>query len=123
MPLRWAREIHFFRRTNLVTPASRLLCGFVTMALNMISTSMQTACAATDPSPADYAAAVKLLGPNLQGLVRNESVMPHWSADSDRFWYRREGQGGEEFTIVTAKGVKSPAFDHEGLAEALSAAS
>ena len=30
--------------------------------------------ASPDPSPADYAAAAKLLTPNLQGLVRNESV-------------------------------------------------
>src|SRR5690242_9066603 len=74
---------------------------------------------AFNPTPADYAAAAKLLAPNLIGLVRNESVQPHWIGNSGRFWYRRDGQDGQEFVVVTAKGVKSPAFDHEGLARAL----
>jgi dipeptidyl-peptidase-4 len=71
---------------------------------------------------ADYAAASALLEGNLQGLVRNESMQPHWIGDSGRFWYRRDGSDGPEFVLVTAAGVKSPAFDHAALARALSAA-
>ena len=70
---------------------------------------------------ADYAAAGALLEGNLQGLVRNESVQPHWIGDSGRFWYQRDGNDGPEFVLVTAAGVKSPAFDHAALALALSA--
>src|SRR5688572_26310362 len=69
-----------------------------------------------DPSPADYAAAAKLLLPNLKDLVRNESVQPHWLSNSGRFWYRRDGEDGPQFVLVTGKGVKSLAFDHEALA-------
>ena len=56
---------------------------------------------------ADYAAATAVLERNLQGLVRNESVQPHWIGDSGRFWYRRDGDEGPEFVVVTAEGAKS----------------
>lgn len=75
--------------------------------------------AAQVPTAADYAAAARVLGFNLQGLVRNESVEPHWLGDSGRFWYRRDGEEGPQFVLVTEKGSKSPAFDHTGLTRAL----
>ena len=75
--------------------------------------------AATDPSAADYAAAAKLLYPNLVGTVRNESVSPHWIGDQGAFWYQRDGGDGREFVLVTSKGVKAPAFNHEAVAGAL----
>ncbi len=84
----------------------------------LIGCGQLSAAAESDPSPADYAAAAKLLYPNLQGSVRNESVSPHWISDH-RFWYRRDGREGPEFLVVTSKGAKSPAFDHAGLARAL----
>jgi dipeptidyl-peptidase-4 len=71
-------------------------------------------------TPADYAAATAVLERNLQGFVRNESVLPHWIGDSGRFWYQRDGNDGPEFIVVTAAGAKSLAFDHAGLARALS---
>jgi dipeptidyl-peptidase 4 len=71
---------------------------------------------------AEYAAATAVLERNLQGVVRNESVQPHWIGASGRFWYRRDGDGGPEFVVVTAAGAKSAAFDHAGLARALSQA-
>jgi dipeptidyl-peptidase 4 len=71
-------------------------------------------------TPADYAAANTVFEANLHGLVRNESVQPHWIGTSGRFWYRRDGSNGPEFVVVTAQGVKSPAFDHAGLRQALS---
>lgn len=71
------------------------------------------------PTAADYTAAARVLGFNLQGLVRNESVVPHWLGDSGQFWYRRDGENGPEFVLVTAKGAKSPAFDHAAITSAL----
>src|SRR5471032_2570566 len=67
---------------------------------------------AVSVSAADYAAATALLEGNLQGLVRNESVLPHWLGASGKFWYRRDGNSGPEFVLVSAQGVKSLAFDH-----------
>src|SRR3984957_3326842 len=75
--------------------------------------------AATDPSSADYAAGARFLYPNLQDAVRNESVSPHWIGDQGTFWYQRDGNDGREFVVVTSKGVKAPAFDHEALARAM----
>src|SRR5471032_2981206 len=75
--------------------------------------------AATDPSAANYAAAAKLLYPNLLGAVRNESVSPHWIGNQGTFWYQRDGSDGREFVLVTSKGVKAPAFNHEAVARAL----
>jgi len=80
------------------------------------------AAAATGPTAADYEAATRLLAGNLQGLVRNESVQPHWIGESGRFWYRRDVDGSAEFVVVTAQGAKSPLFDHANLAIALSQA-
>jgi dipeptidyl-peptidase 4 len=68
---------------------------------------------------ADYAAAAKELEGNLQGLVRNESVQPHWLDASGRFWYRRDGSRGPEFVVVTSDGKKTPAFDHAALGRAI----
>ena len=48
---------------------------------------------------------------------------PHWIGDSDRFWYRKSVQGGNEFVLVdAAAGTKGPAFDHARLASGLSGA-
>ena len=69
-----------------------------------------------------YARAEKLLGPNLVKTVRNGFVTPHWVGERDIFWYRRELQDGHEFLLVDASsGEKRAAFDHQDLADALSA--
>ena len=75
--------------------------------------------AASDPSAANYAAAAKLLYPNLMGAVRNESVSPHWIGNQGTFWYQRDGSDGREFVLVTSKGVKAPAFNHQAVAIAM----
>lgn len=88
-----------------------------------LTAALGTASAQADQggvTPADYAAATAVLERNLQGLVRNETVLPHWIGDSGRFWYQRDGNDGPEFIVVTAAGAKSLAFDHAGLARALS---
>src|SRR6266700_5720810 len=44
--------------------------------------------------------------------------------DSDHLWYSKAVKGGTEFVWVDAtSGVKKPAFDHDKLARAISAAS
>jgi dipeptidyl-peptidase 4 len=88
-----------------------------------LMTALGIQLAQADPcgvTAADYAAASAVLERNLQGFVRNESVQPHWIGDSGRFWYQRDGNDGPEFVVVTAAGAKSLAFDHTGLARALS---
>jgi dipeptidyl-peptidase 4 len=77
---------------------------------------------ASGPITADYLAAARLLPGNVQGLVRNETVTPHWIGFTGRFWYQREGDDGPEFVVVTATGAKSAAFDHGAVAQALAAA-
>jgi dipeptidyl aminopeptidase/acylaminoacyl peptidase len=57
-------------------------------------------------------------------LVLGARVEPHWSADGNRFWYRRETATGARFLLVDAeRGTQEPVFDHERLARALAAAS
>ncbi len=49
---------------------------------------------------------------------------PNWIGNSERFWYPRSVKQGTEFMLVdAASGIKKPAFDHEKLAVAISAAS
>ena len=85
-----------------------------------LAASLASHAAEIGPTSADYAAALTVLKGGGPGLVSNESVEPHWMGDSGRFWYRRDGNEGPEFVVVTSKGVKSPAFDHAAVARALS---
>ncbi len=95
----------------------RLIAG-----LTAVLTAALTQAADGGLTPADYAAATAVLEVNLHGLVRNESVQPHWLGSPGGFWYQRDGINGPEFVLVTAEGVKSPAFDHGALTRALSKA-
>ncbi len=57
------------------------------------------------------------------GLVNNMPERANWIGKTSRFWYRKAVKGGSEFVLFdAATGVKSPAFDHEKLAVALSTA-
>ena len=70
----------------------------------------------------DYSRAEKLLGYNVNPLVLNAGVRPNWLPDG-RFWYRTTRESGPEFVLVDpVKRTKAPAFDHEKLTAALSAA-
>ncbi|MDP2916066.1 MAG: DPP IV N-terminal domain-containing protein [Candidatus Aminicenantes bacterium] len=72
---------------------------------------------------ADYERANKLRD-KVQGLAVNVAERATWIGDSARFWYRKSVKGGYEFVVVDAATfAKKPAFDHEKLAAALSAAS
>ena len=58
-----------------------------------------------------------------RGLVVNEPGAATWIGHSDHFWYPRTVKGGTEFVLVDAvAGTKKPAFDHDKLASAISAA-
>ena len=57
----------------------RLIAG-----LTAVLTAALTQAADGGLTPADYAAATAVLEHNLQGLVRNESVEPHWLGNSGR---------------------------------------
>jgi dipeptidyl aminopeptidase/acylaminoacyl peptidase len=57
-------------------------------------------------------------------LVNHLPDAPVWQEDSDSFVYRESVAGGHEFVLVDAAArTKQPAFDHDRLAAALSAAS
>ena len=71
---------------------------------------------------ADYERAEKFMNYNTNLLVSNGAVRPNWLAD-DRFWYRNQTASGFEFILVDpAKATKARAFNHEGVAAALSTA-
>jgi dipeptidyl aminopeptidase/acylaminoacyl peptidase len=71
---------------------------------------------------ADYERAAKLRD-KLQGLAVNVPERANWIGQTSRFWYRKSVKGGAEFVLVDAETLaKGPAFDHEKLAAALSAA-
>ena len=56
-----------------------------------------------------------------EGKVLNRRVEPHWSADGNHLWFRRDvAGGGREFILVDAEnGTRRPAFDHARLANSL----
>ncbi len=70
----------------------------------------------------DYARAERFMTYNTTPLVFRSGVRANW-LPGDRFWYRNVIPEGSEFILVDpAKGIRAPAFDHAGLAAALSAA-
>src|SRR5690606_20825197 len=69
----------------------------------------------------DYARSASLAS-RLRGTVYDVAESPTWLANN-RFWYRKSVQGGNAFVLVDATTQeKRPAFDHERIAAALSAA-
>lgn len=54
----------------------------------------------------------------------NTTLYPHWIGDTDSFWYVRQSRHGQTYRLVDAKAAtNTPAFDHDKLSGALSAAS
>jgi hypothetical protein len=72
---------------------------------------------------ADYAQAEKFMSYNVTSLVLRASVRPTW-LPGDRFWYRNalEKEGSEFVLVDPQRRSRGPAFDHAGVAAALSAA-
>src|ERR1051326_506343 len=58
-----------------------------------------------------------------RGLVVDVPGEPTWIGKTEHFWYTRSVKGGTEFMLADAgEGTKRPAFDHDRLAAAISAA-
>ncbi|WP_258137061.1 S9 family peptidase [Mucilaginibacter phenanthrenivorans] len=70
----------------------------------------------------DYERAESRLSYGVEPLIDNNGVRPEWLA-GDKFWYRTLTATGSEFILVDpTKGTRSPAFDQQKLAAALSTA-
>jgi dipeptidyl-peptidase-4 len=69
---------------------------------------------------AEYAVAEQFLPTKLLGVVKNATVMPNWIGASDRFWYRYEGENGDEFFFVdAASGLVEAVFGRATVAKAI----
>src|SRR5438132_10505575 len=103
-------------KSTHILKLTALILSFVSPAL-----AQQGSDAPHALTTSDYARAEKWMGYNTNPLVFRSGVRPAWQGD-DRFWYRVTTPEGSEFVMVeTAKGTRTPAFDHVKLAAALSA--
>ena len=73
----------------------------------------------------DYKRAEKFLPKNIEKLVFNMRVSPHWiDKNGSRFWYMNQTRWEKEFMMVDPeKETILPLFDHSRLAQALAKAS
>lgn len=72
---------------------------------------------------ADYVRAESFLPWNVNRLVLNARVEPHWGGKDDRFWYLRQVPHGKQFMVVDPdQNTVAPAFDQARLAAAISKA-
>jgi dipeptidyl aminopeptidase/acylaminoacyl peptidase len=71
----------------------------------------------------EYARAEKFLPWNADKLAFKLKIEPHWINNGEHFWYRNDNRMGKEFVFVDPmQNIQKPAFDHNKLAAALSAA-
>lgn len=87
----------------------------------MTTTFTQSDTAETNNLEAGYQRAQTLLqGVWNRNIAFNTTLIPHWIADSQHFWYEREFREGREFRLVDAEARSNElAFDHHALAQAL----
>jgi dipeptidyl aminopeptidase/acylaminoacyl peptidase len=71
-----------------------LTLGLVGLATGLVAAQSRRAL-----TPADYDRAVKMLAPNLTGLVLNDNITANWLPDG-RFWYVRATSNGDENVLV-----------------------
>jgi len=70
----------------------------------------------------DYQRAEKFIHFNVDELIFNLEVQPHWLEQQSKFWYLKETTKGQRFYLVDAeKELQRVAFNHEKLAKALNA--
>jgi dipeptidyl aminopeptidase/acylaminoacyl peptidase len=104
---------------KLILPVTILFC------LPLLNSDHLTAQEAYSPEAVtaeDYARAEGFMNAAMGPLVFGTNVRPNWM-ESGRFWYRNAIPEGAEFVMVDPdRGRRERAFDHERLAEALSAA-
>jgi dipeptidyl aminopeptidase/acylaminoacyl peptidase len=111
MPSNLRRVLHFI-----------ITAGLAGITAGLAGLTITTMAQQRTLTAADYARAEKFMGYNTAPLVLRAGVRPTWLAD-DRFWYRVATERGFEFVLVDpSRGARAPAFDHEKLAAALSAA-
>ncbi len=100
--------------SSLLVPAILLCTALFAVAQTPFSPSALTA--------EDYARGEAALSAHTSSLVFYDEVRPNWLA-GNRFWYRNTTPKGSGFILVDpVNKMKSPAFDHEKLAAALSEA-
>lgn len=94
-------------------------CGSMIVAL-AAAPAFAVAQAVPGYTAKDYQDAAAVLEANLNGLVKNLSVEPHWIGAGGDFWYRRDEADGTSYVRFTRKtGAKTPLFDHAALAASL----
>jgi dipeptidyl aminopeptidase/acylaminoacyl peptidase len=101
-------------RPKLIRPT--VIAGYLLLITLWIASSF------AQGTLADYERANGLREKYVSAIV-NLPERPEWIEKTNRFWYRKAVKGGNEFIFVDAETLaKRPAFDHEKLAAALSAA-
>jgi dipeptidyl aminopeptidase/acylaminoacyl peptidase len=103
-----------------------VLCSAAAQSFAAQSSGVQPSAAqgqrARQYTDADYAAAEKFMGYNVNPLAYKGVVRAQW-LEGDRFWYRAVDDGGATYMLVDpAKGTRGAAFDQGKLAAALAAA-
>ena len=94
----------------------------VAVTVGFVVASLAAAPAMAQGTVADYQRAIGLRDKYL-ALAPNVPEPATWIEKTERFWYRKSVKGGNEFVVVDATTQqKRPAFDHEKLAAALTAA-
>lgn len=108
-----------------VVHRSLIACLLVAVAALVLGcqpqTPTDTGATAKTVSAEAYRRAERFLYGNQSKYLLNHGISPHWIADQDRFWYRRDlPDGGGEFVTVDANiGEKTPSFDHAVIAAEL----
>jgi dipeptidyl aminopeptidase/acylaminoacyl peptidase len=92
-------------------------------ALCLVLIAIAASTGGAQGTAADYERANGLQA-RFQALAIDMPGFPTWIGRTNRFWYSRTVQGGNEIVLVDADTLtRRPAFDHERLAASLSAAS
>jgi dipeptidyl aminopeptidase/acylaminoacyl peptidase len=95
----------------------KLLLPFFAATFTTVAYAQQAALTAKD-----YERAESMLIYNTAPLIDGAGIRPNW-LPNDQFWYRRLTPNGAQFVMVNpAKGTRTPAFDHQKVASALSSA-
>src|SRR5258708_25897935 len=94
-----------------------------TILVSLVAMLLAPPFAGAQVTRADYERAAATRA-KYQDLALHVAGPVTWIAATDHFWYRRSVAGGNEFMWVDASTqTRKPAFDHEKLAAAVSAAS
>ncbi len=92
-----------------------LIVAAVAILAQACSTGMQIT---TD----HYERAEALLAPNIRKLVYHLEVQPNWLEDGPAFWHVTQTREGKRFFLTNIDDASTqPAFDHQAIANALSA--